>query len=60
MKVDPEHAGRHKIEAEVAGAASIGSAGFALYEHHQKKKSEHEYDEANPSSGAEKKHHNWF
>ncbi|XP_057870348.1 abscisic stress-ripening protein 1-like [Cryptomeria japonica] len=26
-KVDPQHAGRHKMEAEIAGAAAVG-AGF--------------------------------
>lgn len=40
-KVDPTHARRHKLEAEVAGATALGSAGYAYHEHREKKKSEH-------------------
>ena len=40
-KVDPAHAGRHKLEAEIAGAAALGSAAYAWHEHSEKKKDEH-------------------
>ncbi|MCO5577537.1 hypothetical protein L7F22_031368 [Adiantum nelumboides] len=40
-KVDPLHAQRHKLEAEVAGAAALGSAAYAFHEHREKKKDEH-------------------
>lgn len=51
-KSDLEHAGRHKIEASIAGAAAAGSAGYTVYEHIEKKKSEHIYE----GSGKHHKH----
>lgn len=36
-KKDPEHAHKHMVEAEIAGAAAVGAAGFAFYEHKQAK-----------------------
>ena len=37
-KVDPAHAHRHHVEAQVAEAAALGLGGYALYEHHEAKK----------------------
>ena len=37
-KVDPQHAARHKKEAEIAGAVAVGAAGYAAYEHHEANK----------------------
>lgn len=61
-KTDPEHAGRHKLEAEIAGAGALGAGGFAVYEHHEKKQSKEqldEYEEKLTEQTGEKKH-GWF
>jgi len=34
-KVDPAHAHRHHVEAQVAETAALGLGGYALYEHHE-------------------------
>lgn len=57
MKVDPEHAGRHRIEEDVAAATAVGAGGYGIYEHHEMRKAHK--GEGEYSYESEKKH-SWF
>lgn len=62
-KKDPEHAARHKMEADVAAASAVGAEGFALYEHHEKKESKEkieDFEEKLEEETGQKKHHHGF
>lgn len=54
-KKDPDHAGRHKLEEEIAGGGAVAAEGDALYERHEKKNEE---DAVKEDSGEKK--HGWF
>lgn len=70
-KVDPAHARRHKLEAELAGAVALGAAGYAYHEHREKQKSErivqdltsggsrHGHKHHNDGHGKKHHHHFW-
>lgn len=55
VKVDPAHAGRHRVEESIAGASAVGAGGYALYEHQQVR-----HDHKVVAEGHKKKHHQFF
>ncbi len=59
VKVDPQHAGRHRIEEEVAAATAVGAGGYGLYEHHEVRKNHKAEDQYSYEEQGHKKH-SWF
>ncbi len=59
VKVDPEHAGRHRIEEEVAAATAVGAGGYGIYEHHEMRKAHKGEGEYSYEAEGHKKH-SWF
>ncbi len=59
VKVDPQHAGRHRLEEEVAAAAAVGAGGYGLYEHHEVRKN-HKAEEQYSYEEHGQKKHSWF
>ncbi|CAM6086790.1 unnamed protein product [Calypogeia fissa] len=64
VKVDPQHAGRHRREEHIAEAVALGAGGYSLYEHH-KVRHDHQQQQLQAAPGYypahghehEKKHH---
>jgi hypothetical protein len=59
VKVDPEHAGRHRIEEDVAAATAVGAGGYGIYEHHEMRKAHKGEGEYSYEAEGQKKH-SWF
>lgn len=56
-KVDPAHAHRHHVEAQMAEAAALGLGGYALHEHHAANKIHHQENAYGQGSGHHHGHH---
>lgn len=62
LKSEGENSGRHKLEEEAAAGLGMGAVGYALYEHHEKKKEHKEMEELEKYDYEAGKHreHGWF
>jgi hypothetical protein len=58
-KIDPQHAGMHKIGAEIAAGVGVAGAGVGVYGHHKKEQAEEQLNELEGGAGGHKKKP-WF
>lgn len=59
-KVDPEHAHRHHVEAQVSEAAALGLGGYAIHERHEEhvfRKQEESYEKSHGGGRHHGRHH---
>lgn len=59
-KVDPEHAHRHHVEAQVSEAAALGLGGYAIHERHEEhvfRKQEESFEKSHGGGRHHGRHH---